>query len=215
MENIKLEVSDGELSSQTFLSLPIEEHANSIGIRVDLSKAGDNEQAFVDMIYQVNEQLKMKADHILRMDQEKTSSNFKGTITDKLEGLNIMTLDEWKMKLPEMKKETSFSFCPVMENGTVIWKIQSSLDSTSGANTDLDNNNTYVHNPINNESDSQKDNSLDPVSSVDTELNNDSENTKNSNNENINNSTPNKLAVSDLSNVEKLNPLQIGIRCKA
>ena len=29
-----------------------------------------------------------------------------------------------------MKKETSFSFCPVMENGTVIWKIQSSLEST-------------------------------------------------------------------------------------
>ena len=58
-----------------------------------------------------------------------------------------MTLNEWKMKLPEMKKETSFSFCPIMENGTVIWKIQSSLDSSSGTNTDLDNNNTYVHNP--------------------------------------------------------------------
>ena len=56
----------------------------------------------------------------------------------------------------------------------------------------------------NNESDSQKDNSLDPVSSVDTELNNESENTKNSNNGNINNNAPNKLAVSDLSNVEKI-----------
>jgi len=204
MENIEIEVSDGELSSQTVLRLPIQEHANSIGISVDLSKAGNKEQAFVNMVYQVNEELKMTADHILRMDQEKTSSNFKGTISDKLEGLNIMTLDEWKMKLPEMKKETSFSFCPIMENGTIIWKIQSSLDSTSGANTDLDNNNTYVHNPINNESDSQKDNSLDPVSSVDTELNNESENTKNSNNGNINNNAPNKLAVSDLSNVEKI-----------
>ena len=32
------------------------------------------------MVYQVNEELKMTADHILRMDWEKTSSNFKGTL---------------------------------------------------------------------------------------------------------------------------------------
>ena len=45
MENIEIEVSDGELSSQTVLRLPIQEHANSIGISVDLSKAGNKEQA--------------------------------------------------------------------------------------------------------------------------------------------------------------------------
>ena len=98
-------------------------------------------------------------------------------------------------KLPEMKKETSFSFCPVMENGInlensiffgfIIWY-----------NTDLDNN-TYVHNPkIMNQI--VKRQFFGSSISVD-EPNNESENTKNSNNGNTNNNAPNKLAVSELS----------------
>ena len=94
-----------------------------------------------------------------------------------------MTLDEWKMKLPEMKKKPVSHSAPSWKT-ELQSEIQSSLDSSSGTNTDLDNNNTYVHNPKNNESDSQN-NSLDQISSVDTELNNESENTKNSNNGNI------------------------------
>ncbi|MDA8775481.1 S8 family serine peptidase [Opitutales bacterium] len=150
MENIKLEVSDGDLSAQTVLNLPIQEHVNPIGIVVDLDNAGKNEQAFVNMVYEVNEQLKKSANYILRMDNEKTSKNFQGSITEKLNSAAIMTLEQWKGQLPHLNPNTNFSFHPKMGNGTTSWTVSSFLDEQSGTDTELGNESSYTEN--NNES---------------------------------------------------------------
>jgi hypothetical protein len=150
MENIKLEVSDGDLSAQTVLNLPIQEHVNPIGIVVDLDNAGKNEQAFVNMVYEVNEQLKKSANYILRMDNEKTSKNFQGSITEKLNSAAIMTLEKWKDQLPHLNPNTNFSFHPKMGNGTTSWTVSSFLDEQSGTDTELGNESSYTEN--NNES---------------------------------------------------------------
>jgi len=209
MENIKLEVSDGDLSSQTVLSVPIQEHANPIGIVVNLENAGEKEQAYVNMVYEVNEQLKKSADHILRMDQEKTSKNFQGSINDQLNGANIMTLEQWKDQLPNLNPETSFSFHPKMENGTTSWTVSSFLDDRSSADTDLTNNDSYTKNPLQNEQQAQDPSFRDNQSGTNTELDNKDSYTEN-NDKTQKSGTENKTAVrtvldiSEVSTVEAL-----------
>jgi hypothetical protein len=166
IEEIQLEVSDGTLSSETSFRLPIEEHTNPIGIFINLSENGTNEQAFVNMIYELNEQLKETANYILRMEESKTVDNFEGTLTDKLPNGNIMTLEQWKEQLPSVDLETSFSFYPKMGNDSISWKVAYFSAGTSSVNTDLDNNKTYASNPSHNEASSP------PASSAGTEVGN-------------------------------------------
>jgi hypothetical protein len=166
IEEIQLEVSDGTLSSETSFRLPIEEHTNPIGIFINLSENGTNEQAFVNMIYELNEQLKETANYILRMEESKTVDNFEGTLTDKLPNGNIMTLEQWKEQLPSVDLETSFSFYPKMGNDSISWKVAYFSAGTPSVNTDLDNNKTYVSNPSHNAASSQ------PASSAGTEVGN-------------------------------------------
>jgi len=170
MEEIKLEVNDGELSAETFLTLPIQEHANSIGIFVNLENHGENEQAFVNMIYELNEKLKETANHILRMDKTKTSQNYLGSITNQGVGKNILTLEEWKEQLPNLNKNTSFSFHPKMKNGKTSWTVTSFLDNQSSTDTNLDNNKSYTNPPIQNAPLSDESNSSENASGTDTEL---------------------------------------------
>ena len=209
MENIKLVVSDGDLSGNTVLSLPIQEHANPIGIVVNLENAGEKEQAFVNMVYEVNEQLKNSANHILRMDQEKTSKNFQGSINDQLNSANLMTLEQWKDQLPNLNPETSFSFHPKMENGTTSWTVSSFLDDKSSTDTDLTNNDSYTKNPLPNEQQPQDPSFRDNQSGTNTELDNKNSYTEN-NNKPQESGTENKKAVrtvldiSEVSTVEAL-----------
>jgi hypothetical protein len=209
MENIKLVVSDGDLSGNTVLSLPIQEHANPIGIVVNLENAGEKEQAFVNMVYEVNEQLKKSANHILRMDQEKTSKNFQGSINDQLNSANLMTLEQWKDQLPNLNPETSFSFHPKMENGTTSWTVSSFLDDKSSTDTDLTNNDSYTKNPLPNEQQPQDPSFRDNQSGTNTELDNKESYTEN-NNKPQESGTENKKAVrtvldiSEVSTVEAL-----------
>ena len=208
MEEINLEVSDGKLTGQTLLTLPIQEHANSIGIFVNLDNAGDQEQAFVNMVYELNEKLKEKSKYILRMDQRKTNNNFQGSISDQVNDQNVVTLEEWKNQLPTMNPETSFVFCPIDENGSVTWQIASSSASKPSTNTDLDNNKTYINNPTNHESHEQSDLSLDSASATKTEVNNESSSTVNRGEKKPQYSEDNKavpvLTLRDLSRIEKI-----------
>jgi hypothetical protein len=203
-----LEVSDGQLTGQTLLTLPIQEHANSIGIFVNLDNAGDKEQAFVNMVYELNEKLKEKSKYLLRMDQRKTNNNFQGSISDQLNDQNVITLEEWKNQLPGMQKETSFIFCPITENGSVTWQIGSSSASKPSTNSDLDNNKTNIDNSTNDESGVQSDISLDSASGTNTELNNESSSTVNRGEKKPQYSEDNKavpvLTLRDLSRIEKI-----------
>jgi subtilisin family serine protease len=209
MEEIKLEVNDGELSAETLLSLPIQEHANSIGIFVNLENPGENEQAFVNMIYELNEKLKETADHILRMDETKTSQNFLGSITDQVTGENILTLEQWKDQLPSLNPETSFSFHPKMENGSISWTISSFLDLESSTDMDLGNNDSYTKNPSQNAPKPNDASFRDSESGTNTELDNKDSYTEN-NDETQESGTENKtpvrtvLDISEVSTVEAL-----------
>ena len=210
MENIKLEVSDGDLSAQTVLNLPIQEHTNPIGIVVDLTNVGKNEQAFVNMIYEVNEQLKKSANHILRMDNEKTSKNFQGSITKILNGASFMTLEQWKDQLPSFNPKTSFSFHPKMENGTISWTVSSFLDQESSTDMDLDNNDSYTKNPLQNDQLPKDPSFQDELSSTDTELDNKNSYTEN-NNESLESDTENKTPVNtviDITTVSTVKALE-------
>jgi hypothetical protein len=210
MENIKLEVSDGDLSAQTVLNLPIQEHTNPIGIVVDLTNAGKNEQAFVNMIYEVNEQLKKSANHILRMDNEKTSKNFQGSITKILNGASFMTLEQWKDQLPSFNPKTSFSFHPKMENGTISWTVSSFLDQESSTDMDLNNNDSYTKNPLQNDQLPKHPSFQDELSGADTELNNKNSYTEN-NNESLESDTENKTPVNtviDITTVSTVKALE-------
>ncbi|MDG0964229.1 MAG: S8 family serine peptidase, partial [Opitutales bacterium] len=208
MEEINLEVSDGKLSGRTVLTLPIQEHANSIGIFVNLENAGDREQAFVNMIYELNEKLKETSKHILRMDQRKTNNNFQGSISDQVNDQNVMTLEEWKNQLPDMNPETSFIFCPINENGSVTWQIEPSSAPKPSTNVGLDNNETHIDNSTNHESGEQSDIPLNSVSGASTELNNKSSSTPNRNDTKPEYSEDNKavpvLTLRVLSRVEKM-----------
>ena len=168
IEKLEIEVSDGKLASKSALQFPIMEHPNAIGIYVDFIDGGEKEQAFVNMVYELNEVLKETANHIIRMDQSKTSLNHRGSLSESPANAKIMTLEEWKDLLPSMDPKTNFSFHQELENGSNFWKVASFLDSASSADTELDNNNTYGSKPEGDQGKSKKPSSLDPKSGTAT-----------------------------------------------
>ena len=160
IEKLEIEVSDGKLASKSALQFPIMEHPNAIGIYVDFIDGGEKEQAFVNMVYELNEVLKETANHIIRMDQSKTSLNHRGSLSESPANAKIMTLEEWKDLLPSMDPKTNFSFHQELENGSNFWKVASFLAPTSSADTELDNNNTYGSKPEGDQGKSKKPSSL-------------------------------------------------------
>jgi subtilisin family serine protease len=168
VEKLEIEVSDGKLASNSALQFPIMEHPNAIGIYVDFIDGGEKEQAFVTMVYELNEVLKETANHIIRMDQSKTSLNHRGSLSEFPANAKIMTLEEWKDLLPSMDPKTNFSFHQELENGSNFWKVASFLAPISSTDTELDNNNTYGKEPEGDQLKNKDSSSLDTKSSTDT-----------------------------------------------
>ena len=187
IEKLEIEVSDGNLASKSALQLPIMEHPNAIGIYVDFMDGGEKEQAFVNMVYELNEVLKETAEHIIRMDLEKTESSYEVMLNSQESEDSILTLDEWKEQLPYMDLETKFSFFQTMENNSSQWKVASFRDRTPSTDMELDNKIPNVNNPESNDSQTKSEFSWGSTSSTDMDVNN--ENTYTSNpvvNEQIN-----------------------------
>ena len=209
IEKLEIEVSDGKLASKSTLQLPITEHPNPIGIYVDFMDGGEKEQAFVNMVYELNEVLQETANHIIRMDLEKTESNYEVMLNNQKSTDNILTLEEWKERLPSMNLETKFSFFQEMENNSIQWKVASFQKNTSGTDIKLDNKIPNANNPVGNNTESKTEFSLDDSFSADMNVSNENTYTEgsvinDSNNRGQSKDIESPKMVIDVSSVRKI-----------
>ncbi|MDP6679897.1 MAG: hypothetical protein QGG72_13475, partial [Verrucomicrobiota bacterium] len=94
-EKIEIQVSDGKLSSVATLSLPIDEHPNSVGLFIDLD---DSEIAsdFLYNLYEMNERLQKTGEYLLKLDDKKMENGFAGSISSEVPAIDTITLAQWK-----------------------------------------------------------------------------------------------------------------------
>jgi hypothetical protein len=136
-EKLEVRVSDGELSDVATMTLPIQEHPNSIGLFINL---GDTESKsdFLDSLYNVNERLKEAGEYLIRLDQEKTGQGFAGNFSELPVETESMGMDQWKDQIRSFDPRTVFSFHPQMKDGDISWLVGSFLDPISSTDADLD-----------------------------------------------------------------------------
>ncbi len=135
-EKIEIQVSDGKLSSVATLSLPIEEHPNSVGLFIDLD---DSEIAsdFLYNLYEMNEHLQKTGEYLLKLDDEKMENGFAGSISSEVPAIDAITLAQWKDQIQSFDPMTAFTFHPQAKGGEIAWQVTSFLENTPGTDADL------------------------------------------------------------------------------
>jgi len=142
IENLNIEVSDGELSEASIIELPIREHPGSVGLFLDV-KGSDKSADLLQDLYAMNERLSKTADYLIKLDLKQANESLVGTVSEKEPDAESISLDHWKDQIKTFDPQTTFTFYPQMENGETSWFVGSFLNPASSADTEVDDKSSY------------------------------------------------------------------------
>jgi subtilisin family serine protease/alpha-tubulin suppressor-like RCC1 family protein/uncharacterized membrane protein len=142
IENLNIEVSDGELSETATIELPIREHPGSVGLFLDV-KGSDKSADLLHDLYAMNERLSKTADYLIKLDLEQVNESFVGTVSEREPDAECISLNQWKDQIKTFDPETTFTFYPQMENGEISWFVGSFLQPIPSADTEVDDKSSY------------------------------------------------------------------------
>jgi subtilisin family serine protease len=137
IESLNIEVSDGKLSENSTLELPIREHPGSVGLFLETD--GDTKSAdLIRDLYAMNERLSKTADYLIKLDLEQEKGSLVAKVSEKEPDAECISLHQWKDQIKNLDPQAPFTFYPQMENGEISWYVGSFLKTPSGTDTEVD-----------------------------------------------------------------------------